>query len=162
MTKGGRSVKETIYDVFWKGPFAWKKGHPYKEKNHVLYCIEGTHSVYGRDVLLYIGKTNASNGKRLPDHEWWVVDEPDSVKVRVASVGEFTTWEEWKKKHTHYPKADAAVVEDIEALLIYAHQPAYNAREITQLARNSKVRLFNSGRYGLLLPELSYLYYKDY
>jgi len=153
-------MKETIYDVFWEGPFEWEKRHSHLKKHHVLYSIEGNHPVYGRDVLLYIGKTDAGIGNRLSYHEEWVDDESDLVKVRVASVGEFTNWEEWEKD-THYPKADANIVGKIEALLIYAHQPAYNTRGKSSLGPKIRIRIFNTGKSGLLLPELSYLYYTD-
>jgi len=153
-------MRDTIYDVFWEGPFEWDKRHPHLKDHHVLYAIEGTHPIYGRDVLLYIGRTDAGIGNRLSNHEEWVEYEPDLIKVRVASVGEFINWEEWEKEGD-YPKADPDIVEQIEALLIYAHQPAYNTRGKSGLAPKIGIRIFNTGKSGLLLPELSYLYYSD-
>jgi hypothetical protein len=154
-------MKETIYDVFWEGPFEWEKRQSHLKRRHVLYSIAGSHPVYGRDVLLYIGRTDAGIGNRLSYHEEWVRYESDLVKVRVASVGEFTDWEEWEKNHLHYPKADANIVGKIEALLIYGHQLAYNTRGKSSLGAKIRIRIFNTGKSGLLLPELSYLYYAD-
>jgi hypothetical protein len=136
-----------------------EKRHPYLKKYHVLYSIEGSHPVYGRDVLLYIGKTDGGIGNRLSYHEEWVDDELDPVRVRIASIGEFTDWDEWEKL-PHYPKANPEIVSKVEALLIFAHQPAYNTMGKISLRQRNGIRIFNTGKCGFLLPELSYLYYR--
>ena len=153
-------MNEPIYDFFWEGPFDWNKRHPYLKKYHVLYSIEGTHPVYGRDVLLYIGMTDGGIGNRLSDHEKWVEDEYDRVRVRVASVGKFINWGKWYQ-YPHYPKEDASIVSRVEALLIFAHQPAYNTMGKGSLGKKEGIRVFNTGMCGLLLPELSYLYHRE-
>jgi hypothetical protein len=91
----------------------------------VLHQIYGAHPLYGQDVLLYIGFTTRGLNERLSEHKWWVSDSSDRVSVRYGSVGKFTTWPEWK--NTSRPsRADNDTVEKIEALLIYANQPAFN------------------------------------
>jgi hypothetical protein len=152
-------MKEIIYDVFWEGPFEWEKRHPYLKKYHVMYSIEGSHPVYGRNTLLYIGRTDVGMSNRLSYHDEWVDDEPDPVSVRVASIGEFTDWKTWEKL-SHYPKANPEIVTKVEALLIFAHQPAYNTMGKSSLPQRKGIRIFNTGKCGLLLPELSYLYYR--
>ena len=130
---------------------------PFEKASRTLF-YRGHPSCLWKGRLLYIGKTDTGIGNRLSYHEEWVDDESDLVKVRVASVGEFTNWEELEKD-PHYPKADANIVGKIEALLIYAHQPAYNTRGKSSLGPKIRIRIFNTGKSGLLLPELSYLYY---
>jgi len=148
---------ETIYDVYWEGPYEWKDCQAQVRECHVLYQIYGAHHLYGRDVLLYIGSSSRGVEKRLKDHEEWVEDEYETVHVRLGSVDKFSTWEEWDEDGD-YDKADAKLVEQIEALLIYSHAPAYNERNIGQIPRAEGIRIFNSGHLGHLLPEVSYKY----
>ena len=152
-------MEEKIYDVFWEGPYPWDKRKKYKP-DHVLYAMHGSHHLYGRDVLLYIGRTDTDLETRLNAHEKWVADEYDDMTVRFGSVGPFTNWTDWDTDG-RYTKANQDVVRGIEALLINAHQPAYNTMGKNSLACAKGLRVFNSGRCGHLLPEVSYLYYFD-
>jgi hypothetical protein len=149
---------EKIYDVYWEGPFEWGKGERECKDNHVLYQIYGSHHLYGRDVLLYIGSTLRTPFERLREHEEWLEDEYDKVSLRFGSVGEFTNWKDWDSDED-YKKANGELVERIEALLIYAHQPAYNQASKSQAMRANGIRIFNSGRLGQLFPEVSYKYF---
>jgi hypothetical protein len=148
----------TIYVIFWEGPFPWDKRKGKVKPQHVLYQIYGQHPVYGSNILLYIGMAQDVE-KRLAQHEAWICDECDNVSVRVGSLGQFKGWQEWEKPGS-YPKAATKIVKQIEALLIYAHQPAYNTANKSSAKEISKnIRIFNSGHYGQLLPEVSYKYY---
>jgi hypothetical protein len=81
------------------------------------------------------------------------------MTFRVASLGEFKSWTDWNVEKD-YTKADRKTVEKIEAMLIYAHSPAYNTANKSNAKEKSKgIRVFNSGTFGQLLPELSYTYY---
>ncbi len=151
---------ETIYVAHWEGPFEWDSIDERQESQHVLYAMYGSHHLYGRDVLLYIGKTSAGIGKRLREHEQWVNDEYDAIKVRIASVGRFNNWSDWDDGE-RYPKATDRIVSAVEALLIYAHQPAYNSRGTGSLNQAKGVRVLNTGHLDHLLPEVSYLYYQE-
>jgi hypothetical protein len=148
--------QETLYNVFWEGPFSWNERTRAAKKHHCLYQIYGQHAVYGSNVLLYIGMAE-NVSQRLEQHEEWIADECDEVTIRVGSLGLFTGWSEWEKA---YPKVDRAIVDRIEALLIYAHQPAFNsANKATAKEKSRGLRIFNSGKCGQLLPEVSYKYY---
>ena len=124
----------------------------------MLYQLYGQHPVYGSNVLLYIGMTK-DGAQRFEQHDQWVRDECDIMSFRLGSLGQFTSWKEWDKLEK-YKKTKGEIVQKIEALLIYAHQPAYNAANKNS-AKNisANIRIFNSGKYGQLLPELSYRYY---
>jgi hypothetical protein len=150
-------IKETIYDVHWEGPFDWDKRKRHLKKNHVLYQMYGKHLQYGSDALLYIG-TTSDMMRRLKEHETWVMNEWENIRIRVGSTGEFSSWKEWRKAK-RYPKADEKVVEKIEALLIYAHAPAYNKSNKEDAKKSKGLRIFNSGNFGQLLPEVSYRYF---
>ena len=67
------------FDVHWDGPFdpeALENVHG----DSVLYMVTGTHGLYGRNVPLYIGKTERSIVSRLAEHSW-IWNEPDPVKI---------------------------------------------------------------------------------
>jgi len=151
-------MKETIYDVFWEGPFEWDNIEEHIEPTHVLYGLQGFHHLYGHDVLLYIGRTGAGLNNRLSNHDTWVEDEYDLMKVRIASIGEFIGWKQRNEIET-YPKADPDIVHRIEAMLIYAHQPAYNTMNKESVKRARGIRIFNTGKSGPLLPEISFWYH---
>lgn len=152
-------MKEIIYDIYWEGPFNWEKRNDEKivKSHHVLYQIYGLHHLYGDKVLLYIGMT--SDGiKRLDQHNKWVQDEYDNVEFRIGSLGEFVSWEYWDSE-SDYPKADDDIVKQVEALLIFAQQTAYNTKNKEDAEIAKGLRIFNSGKSGKLLPEVSYKYF---
>lgn len=152
-------MKENIYCAHWEGPYEWDSYREHQVTEHVLYAIYGSHHLYGRDVLLYIGKTSSGIKSRMREHDRWVADEYDTMKVRFASVGIFIDWDDWNDGE-RYPKASPPIVNAIEALLIYAHQPAYNSQSLSSFTTARGFRVLNTGRLGHLLPEVSYLYYE--
>jgi hypothetical protein len=93
----------------------------------------------------------------MESHGRWIKDEYDTMRVRFASVGKFTGWAEWEDGD-RYPPADASLVAEVEALLIHAHQPAYNIMNKGALP-DTRIRIFNTGKLGHLLPEVSSRYY---
>ena len=62
-------------------------------------------------------------------------DEYDTMRVRFASIGPFTSWAEWDKIDRYAP-TDESLVAAVEALLIHAHQPAYNDLRMRQACAN--------------------------
>lgn len=149
--------KEKIYDVFWEGPYDWTERHEKMKDYHVLYQLYGLHHLYGYRVLLYIGMTSNIE-QRLKWHEEWVEEEYDKVDIRFGSAGAFRNWQDWKEPG-NYKKADDDLVKKIEALLIYANQPAYNTINKNGAPTSKGIRIFNSGKSGSLLPEVSYKYF---
>ena len=153
-------MNEIIYDAYWEGTFNWDDRKNCVKGYHVLYALYGSHHLYGREALLYIGRTYKDLRKRLNNHMWWVNDEYDDIKLKVASVGIFTNWKDWNDNE-HYEKAPLDIINGVEALLIYAHQPAYNTMSKNSLDSSKGFRLLNTGKIGNLLPEISYLYFGD-
>jgi hypothetical protein len=148
--------EERIVVVHWEGPFEWEQSQKRQKHSHVLYAFYGSHHLYGRDVLLYIGRSDDTEN-RIKQHAWWIEWEYDTIKVRLASVFSFPGWAEFEKLK-RYPKAKTSLVADVEALLIFAHTPAYNTMGKGDLA-NAGLRILNTGKLGHLLPEVSSLYY---
>jgi hypothetical protein len=101
--------------------------------------------------------TAIGSSKRLSQHASWVNEEPDPVSVYFAAIGTFESWED-RDKIESYPPLDRKIVESIESLLIYSHQPVYNKRS-TQggFKLECTYVVFNTGRRGTLYPEVSSL-----
>ena len=150
--------EETIYYVYWEGPFDWEAQGKYAKDHHVLYQICGAHHLYGRDVLLYIGSTSRNIAKRTKKQEELIEGTYDKATVRFGSVGKFTTWEDFYKqrKSGNFQKASPGLTRQIEALLIFAHQPVYNTKNKKDFA-DMDIRVFNTGRSGQLFLEVSSL-----
>jgi hypothetical protein len=72
---------DKIYNIFWEGPFEWDQREAKIKHEHVLYQIYGSHHIYGRDVLLYIGSSVRGLNERLREHEEWLEDEYDKVLI---------------------------------------------------------------------------------
>lgn len=51
-----------------------------------------------------------------------------------------------------------SIVSKVESLLIYSHQPAYNSMNKKTAREATNIRVFNTGEYGALKPEISSLY----
>jgi hypothetical protein len=151
--------REMVLVAHWEGPYDFDEAVRKQSKNNalVLYACFGSHHLYGRDVLLYLGKAKNGVGKRLPSHKAWIQYEYDRVSVRLASLGAFKSWHDWELGE-HYRKAQDATLRKAEALLIVSHQPAYNSQSKGRAALAKGLRLFNTGRLGNLLPEVSFLY----
>lgn len=131
------------------------------DKHFVLYQLLGRHPTGARS-LLYIGRT-VDTKRRLKQHWSWARKEPDVVEVRVASLGTFESWEKWNTdKRMHYASADTDMVKMAEKLLIFTHQPPYNSSGLQKLSSSNHYRLFNTGRFGPLCPELSTRRWEDF
>ena len=152
-------MTERIFDLYWEGPYNWEEHKKKINGNHVLYASFGTHSVHGHNSLLYIGMTEDIQ-TRMAAHEWWVDYEYDPVIVRVASMGEISSWKDWDNSD-QYSKANPEDVSKVEALLIYSHHPVYNQRSKSSIGCAKNIRIFNTGKIGKLLPEVSYRYHNE-
>lgn len=119
--------KERIFDVHWYGPYSLKKleGKVGEDKNFALYAVYGTHPLYGQNVLLYIGMTTQSLRERIDQHNSWISEQADPVSVYAAAIAPFETWAA-ARASDNYPRPHPTDIKAIEALLIFAHQPAYN------------------------------------
>jgi hypothetical protein len=152
-----RGVKlEKIYEIAWDGPFEWREGLKHCKTHHVLYQLYGSHPLYGPDVLLYLGASHRDIKRRLKTHEKeWIHEEWGDIRIRLGSVREFKTWNAQNAKKG-WIKHNRAVIEPIEGLLIYANQPAYNERNKSDAAGAQGIRIFNTGKLGSILPEISH------
>lgn len=147
---------ERKFDVYWQGPFNEEK--LVNDETLVLYSVYGTHPLYGNRSLVYIGMTTQPLTTRMNQHKRWMSLESDPVEIYAASIGEFTTWKAADETDVYDPPLTEDILA-IESLLILAHQPAYNSKSKQSAELGKNYRIFNTGRFGALLPEVSGLYY---
>lgn len=156
-----------IYDVYWEGPYSLDavikdRNRTIVKECHCLYQIYGDHPAYGRDVLLYIGKTERDIKERILEHRGRFSNQCDEVKIFFASFDIFTSWAEMTDSDYAPVSEDNVTLNAIESLLIYAHQPAYNSRSLSGTAfSNKNFRIFNTGRRKSLMLEISTQFYRD-
>lgn len=146
-----KEVTCKLIEIIWKGPYNLTEARKnYQDSG--LYQIYGTHPVYGRDSLLYLGKTKNSFGERINSHlEEWIKYEYDDVKIYHGII-------ETKID------SDLDITTTIaEKLLIYYCAPGYNSNEIADLKinRQENIVLLNYGKIGSLPPEVSNLWYNS-
>ena len=122
-----------------------------------IYQIYGTHPVFGEDVLLYIGKAQDQTfWKRFSQHDDFIVTNINHFsRIHVGRLIEsnFCTKETWGN-----------VIDHIEPLLINAHLPPYNAKDIKGVLSASEYleyHVLNYGDLGSLLPEVSGFRYSN-
>lgn len=156
--------EEIIYEVCWEGPYSkstlnsTKKITKEQNKQFVLYKIYGSHPVYGNNILLYIGMTEQDVTERLRQHDYWMDEERfGESDIYLASIGGFENWVE-SEKIAIFDPPEREIIGKVESLLIYAHQPVYNTKNRTTAKNSRNIRIFNTGCYGALMPEISGLF----
>jgi hypothetical protein len=150
-----KNTNTRLIQIQWEGPFnlidlpSLTNG----EFDYGIYQIYGKHPVYGKDVLLYIGKADYQTlGKRISQENWLNTNDASNNKIYVGRLhGTITPPEElWSKE-----------IDLAERFLIYVHKPAYNARSISSLPdfEIQDIHILNWGSHRDLLPEISGLRY---
>ncbi len=142
----------------WRGPFKlFGEDIPEieqltnSETARGVYQIYGSHPIYGRNVLLYIGKAcDQTFRQRLIQHDLhdWTSD-PCNLEIYIGRLlvdgSKDLTNEEW-----------ATLISVAEGLLIHAHCPAFNSVNIQNPPTDvAKYRVLNYGSYVQLMEEVS-------
>ena len=145
-----------IINIEWEGPLTFEEAC---EKNgpsdYGVYQYYGDHPVYGRDVLLYIGKAQDNRfGERLRQYkfqEWKVKIQIYLGRIIIKEGEGWPSPTEWGR-----------MIDQAETLLIRACSPAHNSQKLTipnnmdNAERNLlKLHILNWNYYGSLLPEVS-------
>lgn len=153
-------MQEEIYNVDWYGPYPFNKIDEKvgTDRTLVLYALYGPHTLYGSDVLLYLGMTEKTLRNRLSQHEPWIKELANKVNVFAAAIGKFKSWKDAENTSVYSP-LNKKEISAIESLLILAHQPVYNSRSRQTAEAAKNIRIFNTGKYGSMLPEVSGLYH---
>lgn len=140
-------------NIYWNEPRSVKE--IITEKLYIndvgLYQVYGTHPIYGRNVLLYIGLTNDSIFHRmLNHHKEWMKYEYDDLQIY---YGEIVSENVVTNKE----------IEVSEKMLIYFCAPAYNSNELLgkSLEVKEKITVRNFGKIGSLPTEVSTIWYNS-
>ena len=137
------------HTIKWDGPFNVNK--VLSEENIGLYQIYGTHSIYGRNVLLYIGMTDKSYKSRFAEHyNSWIKYDYDEVQVYLGNVIDEANLE-----------LTTFTLMKIEKLLIYFCAPAYNSQNIFDYRKKdvSDLMIMNIGKIASLPAVVSSEWY---
>lgn len=135
-----------VINIEWQGPLSKEEATELTDpRDFGIYQFYGRHPVYGANTLLYIGKARDQTlGRRISQQNF------DNFVCHTAAVfvGRLAYHEvqpdEWKER-----------IGIAEALLIYAHSPAWNAQNLNDYTHIDNLQILNWGDYGMLLPEVS-------
>jgi len=144
-------IEEKIIHIEWQDPndFEFVKNLTGKH-DFGIYQIYLDHSIYGREVLSYIGSTSETFGSRMKVHENWLKDSDNgNAKIYTGKLRK----KDW---YTLYERESKEIVQ-VEKLLIYSHQPAYNKvyKDIQDDHDIQELHILNWEKRGDLLPEVS-------
>ena len=142
----------TIF-IDWDGPYALDEIEELEDPriDYGLYQVYGSHPLYGEEVLLYLGATGERTfGTRLTEEQsYWEVEEdfqPLAIYVGRLMGPVTPTNGVWEEE-----------MELAHRLLVFAHSPVFNAREVAAAPDDDlkNVHVVNWGRYLDLAPEVS-------
>jgi hypothetical protein len=113
----------TIIHIVWSDPLPYEKAPDFvcDISDFGIYQIYGTHPIYGKDVLLYIGRAmGGSFGWEIPRKESKLINpKVEGVRVHLGRLAGAATPpnDDWNRQ-----------IELAERLLIFAHKPPLNVR----------------------------------
>ena len=151
-------MKEREIVIDWKGPFSLNRiieemddggqSPTWDGEDYGLYQIYGRHVLYGKETLLYVGKTTEQTfSHRFKEHRNWLEEDQDGKDVEIY-LGRIydpkkhspeDNWETWKRD-----------VEIAEKIIIYRYSPNYNGRSLSKEPTSEKIRLVHMGERGRL------------
>ncbi len=146
-------MKMKLIQIHWEGPYRLNQLNLLSDEteDYGVYQIYGKHLMYGKGVLLYIGKADFQTfGRRILQENWENINDSDTSNVYIGRLaGEKTPSEEtWSKE-----------IDLAERLLIFTHKPAYNSKSLNLNnvidGELKNIHVLNWGDYGDLLPEVS-------
>ncbi|GEB78538.1 hypothetical protein [Sporolactobacillus inulinus] len=146
-----KNIRVKLIQIDWDGPYRLDELNRLTDESHDygIYQIYGKHIVYGKDVLLYIGKADQQTiGKRVSQENWWNTNDSNHLMIYAGRIAGEGTPEEatWSKE-----------IDLAEKLLINVHKPAYNSKNLTSIRDDEfqNIHIFNWGDHRDLLPEIS-------
>ena len=115
------------------------------DKDLGVYQIYGTHIIFGKKALLYIGKTDQTFSQRFRyEHVGWLKEEED-VSIHVGRIVKV----DQTLKRDISPCDLRKIIKDTEALTIKRHSPPYNSDNIGTY-NGQRLEVVNQGEYGSL------------
>ena len=110
-----------LVHLVWDGPISFDEARKLlADEDYGLYALYGTHTIFGADALLYVGRANAQRfGQRLPAHyPDWIRHSASDITVYVGRIGgwEFLDDAKWGK-----------MINQTEHLVVHYTSPPYNS-----------------------------------
>ncbi len=134
--------KIEVIELNWDGPFSLDHVTQNFTDKTGLYQIYGTHPIFGKNKLLYIGKTEDSFNARFKSHASWIEYEYDPVQIYIGEI-------------QRSDMGDKESIEIAERLLIFYCAPPYNSNNIVQAKTgitDREILVVNHGKISELLP----------
>jgi hypothetical protein len=150
-----RFTDESLVVINWEKLTNWKDAYNKndKRKDYGIYQILGGHRNLKDNSLLYIGKASEQTfGKQISEEEAWLKNACDLTIYlgRIQSIDD-------KDKEQFSVSLRDSIIEDVEALLIYFHTPAYNSVSTSEPPNpKNNLRIINVGNRGALCAEISH------
>jgi hypothetical protein len=134
--------------ILWEGPFSRDEALKLtSSSDYGLYQFYGDHLVYGRDVLLYLGKAETQTfGRRISQHNWemWTASPATIYVGKICSAAPLEL-DEWIKQ-----------INLSERIILQSHNPSFNSANLNKIGHNGEdTRVLNWGKRKQLLPEVS-------
>ena len=123
----------------------------FHEKGNTLYQAYGDSPIYGRDSLLYVGKTVREFEKRHKEHMMSKLSRVNNSRYLVGKVSGL----------------DASIeLNHIEGLLITMLKPSYNSANINDIDKALKkkgeiVLVLNKGNRGIIPLEVTNIWWQE-
>ena len=128
--------------IEWSDREFFKKGKDFTQfdvkKENVLYQIYGDHHIYGRNTLLYIGRTINADARIKTHLDRSFFQFVNNCSVSIGTIN---------------PDEDLDVLEVAESILIANHKPSLNKEfihDISQKAKLHKIIVINNGNNEML------------
>lgn len=141
-----------VIELSWEGPLTLKEFDGLdKPSDFGVYQVYGTHSVFGTDALLYIGKAAEQFfGSRLSQHLGWFQNEPSDLRIYVGRLG--------GPPQRIDDKAWSTEIDCAERLLIHSCTPPYNSQGINSYGLHKNIVVLNFGHRNRLPSVVTSLY----
>jgi len=140
-----------IIEIQWEGPFSINKISKFNNpSDYGIYQIYGTHTIFGENSLLYIGKAEQQNFcDRFIQHKEWLAKEISNLQVYIGRIGGV-------KQPNNNIWTES--IDSAEKLLIYFCSPPYNFSNINSFGNHKNKVILNFGKKNRLPYEVSTLY----
>ena len=133
-----------IVEICWSGPHSPEEVFTTMNgpADYGLYACYGTHSIFGPDALLYIGKADQQRffERVRQSVEGWMSGEASAVDVYLGRLGGTSTMT--KDEESAWDER----IRRVERLLIYSCQPPYNGTGLSKPPQLRPTLVLNHGR----------------
>ena len=145
-------MRVASHDLEWESTITWSKARPLNEfrerpNDREASYYKWTGVVEGHLRLFYLGKT-------VDQYAHWRLDQPDH-QARIAKIRKAYPDVEvliaTGSLETHdRPRASRKYVDEIESLLIFVHQPEFNANKLSWIEMSEWHHVTNTGDFAPL------------